>query len=246
MARLQLISDLHTEFSHYPVEFCQNLEIAPDLDFLVIAGDLFVPRRQHLQHLAGILDHFAKKARWVLYVEGNHEFYGSNREYIEKFLGDYLPGNYIWLRNNGIELEGKHFFGGAMWFGNEDGRNGLYRDQMNDWSQIKGFSGWVYEENAKFRLAAMEQVRPETIVITHYLPHSNSTPRMYKDSDLNRFFVSDMTPIIHSRRPRLWLHGHTHMPCDYQLEDTRVLCHPHGYPHERKWMGKYVGPLLEV
>jgi hypothetical protein len=35
------------------------------------------------------------------------------------------------------------------------------------------------------------------------------------------------------KRPRLWVHGHTHTTCDYELGSTRVACNPYGYPHER-------------
>ena len=58
---------------------------------------------------------------------------------------------------------------------------------------------------------------------------------MYAESPINRFFVSDETPLILDKKPRLWVHGHTHLTCDYMLGETRVVCNPHGYPKERKW-----------
>jgi Icc-related predicted phosphoesterase len=33
-------------------------------------------------------------------------------------------------------------------------------------------------------------------------------------------------------QPKLWVHGHTHIPCDWKAGETRVLCNPFGYPHE--------------
>jgi hypothetical protein len=32
----------------------------------------------------------------------------------------------------------------------------------------------------------------------------------------------------------LWIHGRTHVPCDYKLFGTRVVCNPKGYPSERQ------------
>jgi len=29
----------------------------------------------------------------------------------------------------------------------------------------------------------------------------------------------------------LWLHGHTHNNFDYNVNGTRVVCNPMGYPH---------------
>lgn len=244
--RLQLISDIHSEFSYSPLNYCMNVEIAPNLDFLVIAGDLVVPKRQDINQVHGILDYFSTKARHILYVEGNHEFYGGDKGNVTRVLEELMPVNYVWLKNNAVTLDGVHFYGGAMWFANEDGQNGLFHEYLNDWSQIKGLGTWVYQENAAFRQGAFELVRPETIVITHHLPHMNSVPAKYKKEQTNRFFVSDQTPVIQQKQPRYWLHGHTHMPCDYFLGETHVVCNPYAYPNERKWMGKYPVVLLEV
>ena len=31
---------------------------------------------------------------------------------------------------------------------------------------------------------------------------------------------------------RLWIHGHTHAPCNYTVGETQVICNPRGYPGE--------------
>jgi Icc-related predicted phosphoesterase len=36
--------------------------------------------------------------------------------------------------------------------------------------------------------------------------------------------------IIRSRRPSLWIHGHTHESRDYRLGATRIVANPCGYP----------------
>jgi hypothetical protein len=55
----------------------------------------------------------------------------------------------------------------------------------------------------------------------------------YKGSPLNPFFVCDVENIIYERTPKLWIHGHTHDSVDLKLGDTRIVCNPIGYPHER-------------
>jgi Icc-related predicted phosphoesterase len=60
---------------------------------------------------------------------------------------------------------------------------------------------------------------------------------MYKSDpnlpSLNRFFVNDMSDRINAKKPKLWVHGHTHDSCDYIAgERTRVVCNPKGYPGE--------------
>lgn len=244
--RLQLISDLHTEFHKRPLDLCKSIEIAPDLDFLVIAGDLVVPARQDINQVHGIFSYFADKAAHVLYVEGNHEFYGSCYPWACDMLEKLLPSNFTWLRNGAVMLRGVHFYGGTMWFGNEDGLDPLFRYQINDWSQISDLTGWVYRENAAFVREGQRHIRPETIVISHHLPHRDSVPALYKEAGTNRFFVSDQSKLIAEKRPCLWLHGHTHHPCDYWLGNTRVVANPYGYPAERRGLGKYPVVLFNI
>jgi len=249
--RLQLISDLHTEFYHTPLdpyptalEFCRSIEIAPDVDFLVIAGDLVIPARQDLNLLTGILNHFSRLAKHVIYVEGNHEFYYGEQLRTLFTLRSVMPKNYTWLSNDAATLDGVHFYGGTMWFPDLDGLNWLFRDDFNDWELIENLRSWVYKENTAFTENAMKLVTRDTIVISHHLPHTNSA-REYRDA-CNRFFVSDQTPLITEKVPRLWLHGHTHTAYDFTLGDTRVVCNPYGYPRERKWKRPYLPVILDV
>jgi len=104
----------------------------------------------------------------------------------------------------------------------------------------------VYDENRTFTWMANKLVTKETIVVSHHLPNSKSTPKRYEKDSCNRFFVSDQTKLIEEKQPRLWLHGHTHSPCDYRLGETHMVCNPYAYPKERKWMGKYPVVVLEV
>jgi hypothetical protein len=34
------------------------------------------------------------------------------------------------------------------------------------------------------------------------------------------------------QRAALWIHGHMHDPFDYEINGTRVICNPRGYPGE--------------
>jgi len=234
--KLQIVSDLHTEFYDMPLAFLKWLGFAPDLDFLVLAGDIVVPCRQHPKNVKIVLDFLSKKARHVLYTTGNHEYYGGTREKAEFILKSYMPKNFVWLQNSDVILDGVHFFGGTMWFPDLP-LNQLYEKEMTDFDAIQGFREWVYQENTAFREAAMRLVTPQTVVLSHHLPHPRSTPLQFINDQLNRFFQSDETALITDKQPRYWLHGHTHRACDYMLGDTNVICHPYGYPRERAARG---------
>jgi len=234
--KLQICSDLHTEFYDMPLSVLKRMDFAPDLDFLALPGDIVVPCRQNGKIVQQVLAFLSTKARHVLYTTGNHEYYGGTRERAEFVLRSYMPKNFVWLQNSDVTLDGVHFFGGTLWFPDQP-LNQLYESSMSDFSVIKDFREWVYVENAAFREAAMRLVTPQTVVLSHHLPHPRSTPPQFVNSPLNRFFTSDETAVIEAKQPRYWFHGHTHGMAEYFLGETHVVCYPFGYPHERLNMG---------
>lgn len=250
LVRLLLVSDLHTEFYDNPLQAAHRAVpetwTPENLDFLALLGDIVVPSKQDPDDVAQVFAYLGARARHVLYLEGNHEYYGSEKPMdVENKLQAAFPDNFHWIFNDERTIEGKHFYGGAMWFSDPDKMNIYYRRFMNDFHQIGELERWVYDRNRAFTMLGLAFVRPETVVLSHHLPHSNSTPAIYQNSYLNRFFVSDQTQLITEKQPRLWLHGHTHHACDYKLGETRVVCNPHGYPQER---GKtpYPQVVLEI
>lgn len=83
------------------------------------------------------------------------------------------------------------------------------------------------------QLAAHDPAR--TIVMTHFGPHAESCHPAYREHpwrETNPYFVSD-TGLVERFQPALWVHGHTHMPLDYRVGRTRVLCNPRGYRNEQ-------------
>jgi Icc-related predicted phosphoesterase len=230
--KLQIVSDLHLEFYDMPLSVLNRLDFAPDLDFLALPGDIVVPCRQNGKIVQQVLAFLSTKARHVIYTTGNHEYYGGTREQAEVILKSYMPRNFVWLQNSDVTLDGVHFFGGTMWFPDQP-LNQLYESTMSDFVVIKDFRKWVYAENTAFREAAMRLVTPQTVVLSHHLPHPRSTPQQFLGNSLNRFFLSDETSLIEVKQPRYWFHGHTHSDCNYLLGETEVICRPYGYPNER-------------
>jgi len=234
--KAQLVSDCHTEFYYgNPFDALGRIEFVPDLDVLFLPGDIVVPAHQSAEECRRVFEFLGSKARLVLYTFGNHEYYSSPKgAEVEDFIRSVLPANYILLENSDVTIEGKHFYGGALWFP-EDPFNPQYEKMLNDFNLIGDIHDWVYGKNDEFRANGEKLIRPDTVVLSHHLPSNLSTHRMYAESPINRFFVSDETPLILNNKPRLWVHGHTHLTCDYTLGETRVVCNPHGYPAERKW-----------
>ena len=67
------------------------------------------------------------------------------------------------------------------------------------------------------------------VVVTHHLPSKSSVAPQWKGSALNPFFVCDLEGLMITRKPALWLHGHTHANVDATVGATRIVCNPFGY-----------------
>ena len=117
------------------------------------------------------------------------------------------------------------------------------RERMNDYRQIaKQRNPWqrfvpetayrMHQTSRLFIDAALSSDPIKTVVITHHLPHARSIPPRFKGDLLNAAYASDLSGVIESGRPALWVHGHTHDSCDYVVGDTRVVCNPRGYDDE--------------
>ena len=243
--KAQLISDTHSEFYKDPVEFLESLEFTPGLDFLLLPGDLVVPCSQGGKKTKDVLAFFSGKARYCVFIAGNHCYYHGTKEVAEKILESVMPKNFHWLRNTLEGIEGKEFFGGVMWFPDAP-HNRMYEDQLNDFNLIGGFRDWVYQENRAFRDAAKRLVTGRTIVLSHHVPAYQAVHPTFQGDNLNRFFVSEMTDVILDKKPPLWVYGHTHLPGDMVIGKTRVVANPFGYPTERPYLPPYSSVVFDI
>ncbi|MFQ6005988.1 MAG: hypothetical protein ACE5OQ_10840, partial [Woeseia sp.] len=85
-----------------------------------------------------------------------------------------------------------------------------------------------------------------TVVVTHHLPATPSIASRYRNDPLNPAFASRLEDVIETYRPDLWVHGHTHVACDYEIHGTRVVCNPRGYPTESSDRGFLPELVVEV
>lgn len=74
-----------------------------------------------------------------------------------------------------------------------------------------------------------EKFDGKTVVVTHHLPSALSVADNYANDIVTAAFASRLDDLISSTQPDLWVHGHTHHSCDYQIGRTRVVCNPKGY-----------------
>ncbi len=234
--KLHVVSDLHLE--HDPDWRLP----ATDADVLVLAGDIAPGLRG--------LGAFFKYGKPVLYVPGNHEYYGENLPGLGAAMRLYAKAAGITvLDRDEAVIGGVRFLGATLWtdftlFG--EGRRDqaiAYADKhLNDYITIRnGNGGWLTaRQSAELhalsaawldeRLA--QPFRGPTVVITHHGPHPRSVHKRHDGHMMNGAFVSDLTRLM--GRAGLWIHGHVHHSFDYSVGGTRIVANPKGYGGENK------------
>lgn len=233
--QIYVASDIHIEFRDFvppPV----------DADVIVLAGDI----GRGTTGIEWAADHFPGMP--VIYVPGNHEYYEHDISIIDR-LKAAAPTMVHVLNNDAFEYEGVRFLGTTLWTDfNFDGEGEAWfarqtaRSLIDDFGSIKnGHRLFTPEDSAHLHRTSVHWLITElekeflgpTVVVTHHLPSSLSVAKRYSGNPLNPAFASRLEGIIEKYEPELWIHGHTHVPCDYELFATRVVCNPRGYPGER-------------
>lgn len=246
--KIWLFSDLHLEFErHLP-----PLGPLPEADVCVVPGDI-------LNGCANSIHYLAKEiapAMAVVFVAGNHEFYGDSvlegLEWGRMAAGEVM--NVHFLENNSVVLGGVRFFGATLWTDyaveGSDPEDVAFamavaEQQLNDhrqiaWRRLPTFDGFppqrAFDLHRRSRgwldRTLAEPHDGPTVVVTHHAPHRGSIHPRFKGSTINACFASDLTELIEERRPELWVHGHMHDSFDYRAGATRVMCNPKGYHSE--------------
>lgn len=222
------MSDLHLEMHRDGGDGLIDELDEGSADAVVLAGDI-----SSAEDMPRVFSRFVEKYPAVVYVPGNHELYFGDAAQATSLLRQAARAAGVTMLEPGqtAAVGGRRFVGGTMWFPELPGEAPL-RDFLNDFRLIRGFAPWVHQQNAAFAAYMDEALVESDVVVTHHLPSDRSVSPRHHGSPINRFFVSRMDNLIAARRPALWIHGHTHDACDYQIGQTRVVCNPLGYPGE--------------
>ncbi len=234
--KIQIASDLHLEQLQHLHPGHRGV-IPADADVLVLAGDI-------ANRCNGPIP-FDDWPVPIIYVHGNHEFYGDEYHAVRSQLSGAPKGPVNYLENEEIVLSGVRFLGCCLWTdyaldANPAGAMELAKKFMYDHSRIRFGDGLFEPEHA---LALHRQSRAwlaqkldepfagKTVVVTHHAPHRNSIHPDYAGHPANAGFVTDLEALM--GKAALWIHGHTHSSFSYQVNGTRVVANPCGYPQNK-------------
>lgn len=225
--RIQIISDLHLDFSGVDIP-------TTDADCVVIAGDT----ASRSMHTLDFLERFDKP---VVLIAGNHEFdfvtIDEFNDYITHEIAEHPSLSHVhYLHNSSVTLGDVHFHGCPLWT-NFMGCPQLFPSQhdniINSSMIFQGTGVTPVDAIGEFNksISFLEKAiipGEKNVVVTHFLPHIESVhPRFIKHPCTPYFMTGPHT--IFDLEPNLWIHGHTHDTMDYTVDKTQVVCNPRGY-----------------
>jgi len=247
-------SDLHLDHGYqYLIDSDGNIskEAFKPADVLILAGDIIEVRdifrtressmfwksTEFRDFLSQLLCLYKK----VIFIPGNHEYYGSSIEKCHtqlKLLESEFPGLH-YLQNEYIELDDVVFFGSTLWTNLSNPMSEYEaRTRMNDYRKITHLNRSLRPSDTTYfhynAISAMESFFSENsekkkVVITHHAPSWQSKDMKFRDSTLNDAYMSNLDDFITKHSPDCWIHGHLHCINDYTIGSTQIFSNPRGY-----------------
>ena len=234
--KIHILSDIHNEFGTFrpPVN---------DAEVVVLAGDIDVKGRS----IDWIERMFPGKV--VLFVLGNHEFYGEAiPRAIEKAKEKAKGSSIHVLENDSFRLDDTEFFGCTFWtdfmlLGQKAIASFEAEQKMNDYRYIRMSPTFrrlkavdtaaIHSRSRAWLLKAVEESNcGKKVIITHHAPSALSLPAKTPPDVVDSALASNEEELMTTLGADLWVHGHIHDVCDYKIGRTRIVNNPKGYPQE--------------
>ncbi|WP_053191446.1 MULTISPECIES: metallophosphoesterase [Pseudomonas] len=243
--KIQIYSDLHNEFSLFNPP-------PSGADLVVLAGDI---------------DTKTRGVKWanevftcpVIYVSGNHEFYGGHIDHTLRKMREAAASHVHVLDNEALIWKQTRFLCTTSWTGYSSTGNAvaatrLCWDRMNDFRAIRAGTNfrrlrpddlvsrnkiahkWLSQELAK-------QFDGKTVVVTHHAPLMSCLDVDEQGTHLDAAYANDWSPLFDNEID-LWIFGHTHHAVDLKFKGARVISNPKGYPREETGFTESL--LLEI
>ena len=242
-------SDLHEDYNkRTPFVFPKP---RPVHDLVIIAGDICQGTPEAIRYIKGT----QLNKRPVIFVPGNHEFYGRDIwQDLKAAQNEAACENIFVLEQRSVlvttDAKPVRFTGCMLWtdygyLGEESVEDAMRyaRSCLNDHRYIhNGERNWspqdalkLHRESVAYLTRMIEHAREEKaagkiaahVIVTHHAPSHNSVADRFKGDLLTGAFVSNLDHLV--ERADLWVHGHVHSQWDYRIGEGRVIANPRGY-----------------
>jgi UDP-2,3-diacylglucosamine pyrophosphatase LpxH len=241
--RINYFSDVHLEFGDQALP-------KTNADIVVAAGDIGV-LNQGIPWLKSI-------GKPVIYIAGNHEFYGGEYNSVLSMLRRECAGsNIIFLEKEQYLFQGVRFLGCTLWtdlFINGSDQADAIGATLNDFRKVRfhdmafnqsHFSALHLESKAWLEKQLAQPFDGKTVVVTHHAPTEWSwieTPNALK----KMAYCNDLKPLFHEYEIAAWFHGHVHNMGDYRIADARILSNTRGYVGRRVVAAFDINQIIEI
>jgi Icc-related predicted phosphoesterase len=246
--KMQIVSDLHIEFSRGKYNLPET-----DSDIIIIAGDCGVGFQQEYDYIREISQEHQKD---VVFILGNHSFYqGGNVDIIrDKWLEIDEPGIHYLDIGKKLNFKGVNILGSILW---TDFNSYNITDMTIAGHSMNDYNSFMNKLDSRDKLSegcsppyrftparsadehykilewfedSLKDLKGQTnVIVSHHLPSKKSISLIYRNSNVNHAYFSNLEKLMSDNDIALWVHGHSHGNQDYLLHDTRVVCNPRGY-----------------
>ncbi|WP_338920307.1 metallophosphoesterase family protein [Pseudomonas silesiensis] len=230
--KIQIYSDLHLGFAPF--------DPAPShADVVILAGDIDIKSRG----VNWANDTFQCP---VIYVCGNHEFYGGHIDHTLRKMKEATAPHVHVLENETLILDKTRFLVTTAWTdysstGDVVASKRAAWECMNDFAVIRADEGYrrlypddlIAKSKAAFAWLTQELEKPfdgQTVVVTHHAPVLDYVGDTLPEN-LIAAYANDWPELLD--KADLWVYGHTHVSADFLKNGCRVVSNPRGYPNQQ-------------
>ncbi|QDI79113.1 metallophosphoesterase [Methylorubrum populi] len=254
--RVWVLSDIHADASPW------EPTPGPRVDLAIVAGDVAdgLTRRA----IPWLTQHVRPRARHVVYVPGNHDWYGCRLpDELAKARDAAIAADVTLLDAGQVRhIENVRVVGATLWtdyavgeprwsrvwgmcdagdrhVGMRDHRRIQTRDRLGSPAPFRPPAAFALhvEHRSRIERVLAEPHPGPTVAVTHHAPHPRSLPAGEATGPGDAAYASDLSAILEApHAPDLWIHGHVHASRDYVIGRTRILANPRGHDasHRRR------------
>lgn len=233
--KIQILSDLHNEFQYKVPDIVKT-----DADIIILAGDI----DKGTKGVTWAIEQSEKLGKRIIYVPGNHEYYGYDlEETLAEMRWEALGTNVYVLDNDSIITNGVRILGSTFWTDyNVDPATSqakamqIVGQALNDHHYIRYGDAlfttkdalYLHNQSKAWLVGQLTRnVKMPTVVVTHHGPSVHCQHTAFPLSAISSGFHSALDNLV--EEADLWIYGHTHSNLDTIVKGTRLVANQYGY-----------------
>lgn len=248
--KINFLSDLHLEGNN-PANNLLSKPYVPTGDVVLLSGDI-----TNSTSMERVKEYFENCGKEVLYIPGNHEYYGGNWDTqvdtMCKYYAENCPNIKV-MDDDYVKIGDVHFLGGTFWSNISPLEEGEVKRCIADFvwyarnkfeRPIQVIDGCTIDKQRQahklsyewfdLMLGNIRRKDPEAKIVcfTHFPPSWEAQEARFKSTALGSYFYSHSDYLIEKHQPNYWIYGHTHGNISWKNGITNILSNQLGYRSE--------------